>query len=214
MHILIRHAQSTANAGSATHDPATIPLTPAGHLQAKHLARVAFPCPVGAVWSSPYLRALQTANPTAERYGLPVQELPIHEFTYLCPERCAGTTAAERMKWVAGYWRRCDPHYVDGPGAESFSMLVGRARDALCLLEAQRCAGHTLVFSHGQLLQMVYWLHGYEGDPVSETGMRAYRSLDQKMPIRHCEGLSVQFTSHAVATTVSRWSSRDCGYSG
>jgi len=39
---LIRHAQSAANAGLATHDPATIDLTPAGHLHAKQLAQSAF----------------------------------------------------------------------------------------------------------------------------------------------------------------------------
>ncbi|MGX9189022.1 histidine phosphatase family protein [Stenotrophomonas sp. Ker107b] len=211
---LIRHAQSTANAGSATHDPATIPLTPAGHLHAKQLARSAFPSPVGAVWSSPYLRAVQTATPTAERYGLTVQELPIHEFTYLCPARCAGTTASERMQWVEDYWSRCDPKYIDGPGAESFSMLVGRARDALCLLGAGMSAGHTLAFSHGQLLQMIYWLHVYKGDPVSKTGMRGYRALDRQMPIRHCEGLSIYPTSSTVAATVSRWPSRSNARSG
>lgn len=205
---LIRHAESTANAGSATHDPATIPLTRPGHLQAKQLARSAFPSAVGAVWSSPYLRAVQTATPTAERYGLTVQELPIHEFTYLCPARCVGTTAGERRQWVEDYWSRNDPNYIDGPDAESFSMLVWRARDALCLLEARRNAGHTFAFSHGQFLQMIYWLHVYKGDPVSKTGMRGYRALDLQTPIRHCEGLSVRPTSPTLAAAVLRWTSR------
>jgi broad specificity phosphatase PhoE len=201
---LIRHAQSAANSGLATHDPATIPLTPAGHLHAKHLARCAFPSPMGAVWSSPFLRAVQTATPTAERYGLSVHEVPIHEFTYLCPARCAGTTAVERMQWVDNYWRRGDPHHIDGPGAESFSMFVGRARYALSLFHTAG-AGHVAIFSHGQFLQMVYWLAGYRGEPVSEAGMRAYRAMDVQLPIRHCEGLSMGFCSREAVLKVQRW---------
>lgn len=202
---LIRHAQSTANAGSATHDPATIPLTLSGHLHAKQLARSAFSSPVVAVWSSPYLRALQTANPTADRYRLTVQELPIHEFTYLCPARCAGTTAVERMKWVENYWSRGDPYYVDGPGAESFSILVERARNALRLLEAGGSPDHAIAFSHGQFLQMIYWLHRYKDSPVSKGGMRAYRALDLQKPIRHCEGLTLVRGPFATAAKITRW---------
>lgn len=203
---LIRHAQSTANAGSATHDPATIPLTPAGHLHAKQLARVEFRSPVASVWSSPYLRAVQTATPTADRYRLTVQELPIHEFTYFCPARCAGTTAFERMKWVESYWNRGDPHYVDGPGAESFSIFVERARNVFCLLEAGSGADHAIAFSHGQFLQMIYWLHRYKGSPVSKPGMRAYRFLDSQKPIRHCEGLTLVRGPFATDATITRWS--------
>lgn len=204
---LIRHAQSTANAGSTTYNPATIPLTPAGHLDAKQLATTAFPSGIDAIWSSPYLRAVQTATPTAERYGLTVQVLPIHEFTYLCPARCTGTTAGERRMWVDEYWSRSDPNYVDGPGAESFAAFVGRAREAIGLLNTGRSAAQTLAFSHGQFLQMIYWLTVYKGNPVSMAGMRGFRAVDQAMPIRHCEGLTIHPISSTVATTVSRWPS-------
>lgn len=109
------------------------------------------------------------------------------------------------MQWVEDYWSRSDPNYIDGPGAESFSMLVRRTRDALCLLEAGRSAGHTLAFSHGQFLQMIFWLHVYKGAPVSKTGMRGFRALDLRTPIRHCEGLSVHPASPTLAATVLRW---------
>lgn len=205
---LIRHAESTANAGLATHGPASIPLTPAGHLHAKQFAQSAFTSLVGTVWSSPYLRAVQTATPTAERYGLPIQELPIQEFTYLCPDRCAGTTTVERLQWVESYWNRNDPNHIDGPGAESFSMLVQRARHALAVLEAGESAGHTVAFSHGQFLQMIYWLSVHEGNPVSKDGMRAYRVFDRQHPIRHCEGLQIALPSSPAGAKITRWPQR------
>ncbi|HIE4187499.1 histidine phosphatase family protein [Stenotrophomonas maltophilia] len=204
---LIRHAESSANAGLATQDPASIPLTSAGEAQARQLAESALPSPVTAVWSSPYLRSLQTASPTAERFGLVVQQQPLQEFTYLCPVRCAGTTPAERKQWVDEYWWRGDPHYVDGPGAESFSMLVERAYSALSLFDSGTDDAHVIAFSHGQFLQMIYWLSRYNGTPASTAGMQAYRALDTQRPIRHCEGLRVSRPSRLSVANIARWPS-------
>lgn len=203
---LIRHAESSANAGLATQDPASIPLTLAGEVQARKLAESALPFPVIAVWSSPYLRSLQTASPTAERLGLLVRRQPLQEFTYLCPAKCAGTTPAERKQWVDEYWRRGDPEYVDGPGAESFSMLVERAYSALNSCDSGTDEAHVIAFSHGQFLQMIYWLDGYSGTPASRAGMRAYRDLDMHRPVRHCEGFQINRRRMPSGKTVVRWS--------
>lgn len=202
---LIRHAESSANAGLATDDPASIPLTLTGEVQARQLAELVFPFPVTAVWSSPYLRALQTASPIAERLGLVIQQLPLQEFTYLCPARCAGTTPAERKQWVDEYWRRGDPKYVDGPGAESFSMLVERVSAGLGSLDAGTGEAHAIAFSHGQFLQMIYWLGRYSGTPASRAGMQAYRALDMQRPIRHCEGLQISRTRALSVKGIARW---------
>ncbi len=204
---LIRHAESLANAGLATHDPASIPLTSVGERQARELAGSAFPSPPIAVWSSPYLRSLQTATPTAERFGLDVHQLPLEEFTYLCPVRCAGTTPAERKQWVDEYWRRGDPDYVDGPGAESFSSLIKRVSDGLESLNVGIGEAHAIAFSHGQFLQMIYWLSRYNGTPNSTAGMQAYRALDMQKPIRHCEGLRISRPCRLLAENVARWPS-------
>jgi len=201
---LIRHAQSAANAGSATFHPATIPLTTVGHSQAEQFSRSTVASPVGAIWSSPFLRAVQTAKPTAERCRVRIQEAPIHEFTYLCPARCAGTTATERMRWVCEYWERGDPNYIDGPGAESFAMFIGRARDALSIFSKYSLPIQAVAFSHGQFLQMIYWLNGYRDEPASEAGMREFRALDRMSPIHHCEGLQL---CPASPGTIVRWPS-------
>ena len=58
--------------------------------------------------------------------------------------------AAERQPTVAGYWRRCDPPYQDGSGAESFADLLFRIRDILERFKHLPDGNHILVFTHGQ----------------------------------------------------------------
>lgn len=151
---LLRHGETAANAGQITTDPAEIPLTAAGLVQAEALSCSLVQAPM-AIICSPFLRARQTAAPADRRFGVPVEIWPIQEFTYLAPAKCVGTTVAERRAWVEAYWRRCDPVYVDGPGAESFPQLVDRVRATLgCLLSYR---GGVLMIGHGQFMQAVRW---------------------------------------------------------
>lgn len=97
----IRHAESAANAGAATSDPASIPLTPRGHDQAL-AGSDSFSAAPDLIICSPFLRVQQTAAPTCVRFtAAPVQTWAVQEFTYLAPARCAHTTAEQRRPWVA-----------------------------------------------------------------------------------------------------------------
>jgi len=140
---LIRHGQSTGNAGVPCHDLALIELTGLGHEQAQAIAADWKEEPVLIV-TSPYLRTQQTAAPTIERFpGVPVEVWPIEEFTYLQPSRWRGARSADRMPHVERYWAAADPGYCDG--AESFATLLRRAEAALSRLAAQP-AGPVYVF--------------------------------------------------------------------
>ncbi|NIE84349.1 histidine phosphatase family protein [Burkholderia sp. Cy-647] len=100
----IRHGESAANAGSATDDPASIPLTEAGQQQAFAISR-RLTSPPNLIICSPFDRAQQTAAPTLRRFPhTPRETWPIQEFTYLTPAKCAGTSAAQRRPWVEAYW--------------------------------------------------------------------------------------------------------------
>lgn len=80
--------------------------------------------------------------------------LPVHEFTFLCPDRCRDTTHHDRKSMVEAYWRRDDPEYVDGVDAESFAQFRARVRASLVEIAALEC-GSVLVVSHGQVMQLV-----------------------------------------------------------
>ena len=154
---LVRHGESAANAGAATLDHASIPLTEKGIEQAKRVAQSVGRAPE-LIIASPFSRARATADATICIFpDAPFETWPIEEFTYLDPIRCVNTTVGQRKAWVDQYWANADPSYIDGKGAESFLEFVGRARsflDRLTTLPAQ----DILVFSHGQFLNAVAWL--------------------------------------------------------
>ena len=150
---LIRHAESTANAGAvAGDDPAVSPLTEYGHAQAKALASVFDRAPDLFV-VSPYLRTHETAAPAMARFpDVPVEIWPVQELTYLAPARCVGLNTAGRRPMVEEYWQRCDPLWIDGEGAKSFSKVLERVRTL-----AERIAALSLpliaIFTHGLFMR-------------------------------------------------------------
>ncbi len=154
---VIRHGESAANAGAATLDHASIPLTEKGLYQAELVAQSISQCPE-LIITSPFSRAQATASATARLLPtVPLEVWPIEEFSYLDPAKCLNTTLEQRKSWVDQYWIRSEPSYRDGAGAESFLDLVGRARSFLDRLAAHP-AQDILVFSHGQFLNAVAWL--------------------------------------------------------
>lgn len=159
---LIRHGESAANAGRPTDDPASIQLTLQGEEQAR-LAAGKIDSP-DLIVSSPFVRAMSTAQALRDRYpDVRFEEWPIHEFTYLDPTRCAGTTVADRREWVREYWGRSDPHHIDGPGAESFAQFLQRVLSFLHRLKSLPADHRVAVFGHGQFFNAARWISGSFG---------------------------------------------------
>ncbi|MBV4455127.1 histidine phosphatase family protein [Pseudomonas sp. SWRI103] len=165
---LIRHGESAANAGQATLDHSTIPLTPKGFEQA-HLVALSFNHPPALIVASPFTRAHSTAMATAAVFShIPFETWPIQEFTYLEPARCTSTTVADRREWVEAYWAKADPALTDGEGAESFLDFISRARSCLKRL-AEHPAQDIVAYSHGQFINAVAWL--IERKPLGIDGV-------------------------------------------
>ena len=181
----IRHAESAANAGAATFDPASIPLTPRGHGQALAVSD-SFSAAPDLIVCSPFLLVQQTAAPTCVRFtAVPVETWAVQEFTYLAPARCAHTTAEQRRPWVAKYWDAADPLAVDGDGAESFAAFMWRVSAALDRLAALPLASVTL-FGHGQFMQAVRWSISTRPLVIDADAMRAFHAFDLAHPIANC----------------------------
>lgn len=213
---LIRHGESAANAGMATDDPFSIPLTDLGHAQAVEIAS-SFDKAPDLIVCSPFVRAIETAGPTIERFHrTPAEIWDIGEFTYLDPHRCRGTTVEHRRAWVAEYWQRCDPYFYDDnrdcfpldmgkPGCESFYDFLARAQRFIQKLEARR-GMRIAVFGHGQFFTAARLEMATDRSveaPWSEQKyvvpelMRNFPRLDREMHMKNGEIYSCCFDGRA-----------------
>ena len=173
---LIRHAESIGNAGLVTSRPDTIPLTGKGIEQALYLADSFTQAPALIV-TSPYIRTQQSAKPTIRRFPTARQEQwEVQEFTYLSPARYRDTTAADRRPFVDAYWSRCDPHHIDGEGAESFADFIRRVQQAIDGLWSCQ-SEFVAVFGHGLFLRAMIWRMLFGAHPVNATTMLYFRRL-------------------------------------
>jgi probable phosphoglycerate mutase len=152
----IRHGESAANAGLSTSNPASIPLTDTGREQAQKVS-LAFEQTPSLIVTSRYLRAMQTAQPTIERFpSVPVETWDIHEFTYLSPEKLGNTSREERQPLARSFWVNSDPNYLHGTGAETFSAFIDRVealKDKIIALDEDAVA----IFGHGFVIKAILW---------------------------------------------------------
>lgn len=200
---LIRHGESAANAGAATLDHATIPLTDKGRDQAARVARSISKAP-GLIVASPFLRAQATADATSSMFpNVTCETWPIEEFTYLAPANCVNTTVAQRKAWVDRYWAKADPSHVDGEGAESFLAFIERARSFLDRL-ALHPAEDILVFSHGQFLNTVVWLIECEPRMIDGQAMTHWREFEIANHIQNGWGLELVLNAEKPSCTARR----------
>ncbi|MGO4221627.1 histidine phosphatase family protein [Lysobacter sp. TAF61] len=185
---LIRHAQTTANAGQVTDNHADIRLTELGEHQARKVA-TSIPNAPDLIVVSPYRRTLDTALPLIEAYpGTVVETWPIQEFSYLAPARANRTSFAERKPMIAEYWQRADPGHVDGEGAESFAQFVARLRAFHERLWQQ--SGRVVTFGHGQFLR-AFTLGLRDGFSGSREAMLKFRQAEVSKPVRNGEIITV-----------------------
>lgn len=188
--LLVRHGQSTANAGQPTMSHSEVPLTRLGLRQVAEMARRLERKPDLMV-VSPFLRARGTAEAVRRRWpAIPLAIWPIHELTYLSPELCAGSDQTGRSPMVRRYWEQCDPAHVHGPGAESFFAFVARVQAfhaQLMALEAEV----VLAVGHGQFFR-AYLLALSEGLSDCCEGMRAFRRAEAADPIRNAQLIALE----------------------
>jgi probable phosphoglycerate mutase len=160
----IRHGQCTANIGEATRSPAEAKLTEQGWQEAYAIAKYLSPMLEHEsirIFTSPYIRAQQTAQATLELCGIKrIETLPVQEFNYLALYYTIPTTAAQRSSLVRNYWEQCRPRDRYDHNTESFIDFIARIQRVLKTLQHTQHAEDELkvVFSHHLFMQGVRWL--------------------------------------------------------
>ena len=180
---LIRHGESSSNAGHVTTDTHSVSLTQKGLESAAAAAR-AFPSRPDLVVVSPYIRTRQTAAPFLERFeGVPVEEWEIQEFTYMDTRRYDGTTGEQRLPFINSYWESADPNFEDGNG-ESFNAFAARCHRTIARMGQTR--GITLAFSHGHMMRGILFALAGHFDRVTPDTMRDFWHSHLNHPIANC----------------------------
>lgn len=200
---LIRHGESAANAGIASLDHASIPLTPKGVEQARLVAGSFVQAP-DLIVASPFSRAQATAIQTVAAFpSVPFEIWPIQEFTYLEPARCTSTTVADRREWVEAYWAKADPGFTDGEGAESFLDFIARAQSFLKRL-VEHPARDIVAFSHGQVINAVAWLIERKPLGIDGEAMVDWREYEIANHVPNCGGCLLSKDPDEAGWRVSR----------
>ncbi len=154
LHILylVRHGESCYNAEGRVQGQSDVPLSPLGEEQSEAVATALCRVPLTAIYSSPLLRARQTAERIAAHHGLPIlfddrlQELHAGIFQGKLRRELPLLFPEEYAAWSTG-----DPFYVI-PGGQSRQQV--RERGAAALRDiAARHTGHTAVVGHGALFR-------------------------------------------------------------
>ena len=143
--ILVRHGQTTWNREERFRGQSDVPLNDTGLSQAFATARrIAAEWHPSAVYSSPLLRARQTAQAVAEPPGLSVQPHPgLNDINFGLLQGLTVPEATERWPDVVHTWFNT-PHLAQPPGGERLAAVSRRAMAAVNELAA-RHAGDTIV---------------------------------------------------------------------
>jgi probable phosphoglycerate mutase len=147
----LRHAESTYNAQGRIQGHLNVPLSPLGRRQSEAVAAALAGEPIEAVYSSPLLRAVQTAEPLARVLNLEIRVLPgLIELNAGIFQGKSHRELAELHPAEWARWRSGDPDYAI-PGGESRRDLMRRGRQ---VLEEILALGHrqVVISSHGALL--------------------------------------------------------------
>jgi broad specificity phosphatase PhoE len=150
--VLVRHGQTAWNIGSGAGERfrgrVDLSLDDTGLAQAQALAERLADHPIAAVYSSPLKRAVETARPTAQQLGLPVQPLPgIIDINYgdwqgLSPAEVAKAHPDLHRRWLE------TPHRVRFPNGESLRQIRLRGMAALKEVTARHEGRIVLLVAH------------------------------------------------------------------
>ena len=150
----IRHGQTVYNAQGRVQGQTDVSLSDMGLAQSEAVTEALADEPIGAVYSSPLQRALQTAQPLADRLGLAVQTDPrLMEINLGDFQGQFRTELDRKYPEVFARWKSGDPDF-SFPGGESRRSLMARA---LAAFDAIRWThhSHVAVVTHGALLLAV-----------------------------------------------------------
>ena len=168
--VLVRHGETIWQAENRYAGSSDIPLSARGAEQAQLLAKWALTADLAALWTSPLLRARETAAPSECATGIAAHvDSRLREIHFGQGE---GLTNAEISQTFPGAFAafQSDPVSYHLPGGENPQDVVHRAIECLNEIEASYPGGRVMVVTHNTLIRVT--LCHLLGVPLSK-----YRTL-------------------------------------
>ncbi|MBV7435490.1 histidine phosphatase family protein [Cardiobacteriaceae bacterium TAE3-ERU3] len=177
---LIRHAESTANAGEISQPNPEVDLTAKGRAQARQLAERLTLEPSKVVVSE-FIRTRQTAQPWLDKLGIePEVDGLINEFNVLGYSVVKGMTGKQRQPVGQRYWRKCSLQERVGEDGETFAEFSARVSKFLDTLHTREDG--SVLFIHGMFIKLIMWrLLGYPMHTAHH--LRLFHDWQINMPV-------------------------------
>ena len=151
--LLLRHAAPKQEVRGRCYGTLDIGLSARGQRHAQLLARTLDRIPLAAVYTSPRLRAVETAAPLAAVHGLtPVTDEGLCEIDFGDFEGRSYDEIERSHPELYRQWMET-PTLVQFPGGESYASLRVRALDAMEAIRARHAGATAAVVSHGGVLR-------------------------------------------------------------
>ena len=152
---LLRHAESEWSRERRFTGSRDVGLTDEGRRQADALARALSPVSLAAVYASPLVRSVQTAEAIARPHGLTVRVQPaFQEMAFGEWEGLTRDEAATRFPDLYECWRR-NPGQLVCPGGEGMAAVNTRAADAITKLRGAHAGETVALVTHAVIIRLV-----------------------------------------------------------
>ncbi|MPY98137.1 MAG: histidine phosphatase family protein [Actinophytocola sp.] len=152
---LLRHGETPFHDGNRYCGRTDVPLTEAGEAQARQLADWAAHVGLDAVYSSPLVRAIRTAEPAARAAGLPLHvDDRLIELDFGEAEGLTSREMAQRWPERRAVFER-DPVANPLPGGEDPRAAITRATAAVSDIAGRHPGDTVLAVCHSTLLRLV-----------------------------------------------------------
>lgn len=166
--IIVRHGYSVANKQGYMTGQSNVPLAPEGLEQARQTAEFIHKnYKIDAIYSSPLLRAVQTAEPLSELFNLPI--ITNDGLKEINAGLWEGKTPAEIFALYPeefSLWRN-DVGNSRCTGGESLQEVQTRAVSALKDIEKKACGQTVAIFTHAAVIRSCFCF--FKNLPLSEA---------------------------------------------
>jgi broad specificity phosphatase PhoE len=153
--ILVRHGETESNRRGLFRGRLDVPLNATGREQAEAVARALGGDPVAAVFSSPLVRAVDTAGAIARKHG--IEPIADESFNNIDLGRWQGLEKARVEREEPELWNlwMTDPDRWGVPGAESLGGVRDRALARTLALVPEYAGRRFVIVSHRSVLKLL-----------------------------------------------------------